>query len=532
MEEQKNIQNSEKSPVSEQIPPQKTMFKITLKDNIFAIVLLICSVFLSVFGVFGGFSGGFTVTAIILTLAISIYLLGKGYKFKPFSFICLILGLLISLNFLLTSNSTVNVFSFIAFMLLIITWFTSTVRDESHKGDIGFVGHILSPLAETVANLPTTFSSFLNQKKKESKTAKSVLTGMLISLPVLLVVIPLLINSDAAFSGMVNLIFKQSFNIIIKTVPGIFIAIYAVSYAFSLKKGEPLFKKEFSLPKVEPAIIISFLSVLSVCYLSYLFSQLAYFFDAFKGFLPQGYQFTVSAYARRGFFEMSVIAAINFIVIFICRLLSKKICGKSIVLINIFSTFISMFTLIIISTALSKMFLYIKNFGMTELRITTSAFMFFLAAVFVALLLGLYIKKINVIKTAFVTAGIVLALLGTFNVNSFIANYNYTAYQNGDLEEIDVSTIAELGDEGIPYLILLTEDENPVISDAAVNELSMAYDLYYYIERDQNDQYICSGRIYDQAGEFNIPRQKAYNLLDEYLEKNPYILHFEYAETE
>ena len=174
--------------------------------------------------------------------------------------------------------------------------------------------------------------------------------------------------------------------------------------------------------------------MISVCYLIYLFSQLAYFFSAFKGFLPENYSFTPAEYARRGFFEMSIIAAINFVIIFAALLLSPKKNGKISVVSRIFCAFIGIFTIIIISTAISKMVPYIDRFGMTRLRIGTSAFMLFLTVVFISLMLRLFVSRIRVVKTAFITAGIVLALLSNLNVNSIIADYNYTAYINKSLK--------------------------------------------------------------------------------------------------
>ena len=76
-------------------------------------------------------------------------------------------------------------------------------------------------------------------------------------------------------------------------------------------------KKE--LKGIENVYVISFLSVLALVYLVYLFSQLAYFINGFFGILPE--KFIPSSYARRGFFEMSVIAGINFVIIYLSLIL-------------------------------------------------------------------------------------------------------------------------------------------------------------------------------------------------------------------
>ena len=52
--------------------PNFENFKLDPKDNVFAVLLLIASCLLTVFGIFGGFSGGFTVTAILLFVVATI----------------------------------------------------------------------------------------------------------------------------------------------------------------------------------------------------------------------------------------------------------------------------------------------------------------------------------------------------------------------------------------------------------------------------------------------------------------------------
>ena len=232
----------------------------------------------------------------------------------------------------------------------------------------------------------------------------------------------------------------------------------------------------------ENAVVIPFLSVISVCYLMYLFSQLAYFFSAFKGILPADYKFTVSDYARRGFFEMCIIAVINLVLVFAVLLFARKSEGKICAANKAICTFIGGFTLIIIVTALSKMILYIKKLGMTELRITTSAFMLFLAVVFVSVILCIFIKGIRVLRVAFITAGCILVILGTVNVNSAIAKYNYNAYKSGLLKDIDVQTIYDVGDEGIPYLVLLAKDSNITVAENAKEKIMLAVTGNKYYE--------------------------------------------------
>ncbi len=509
-------------------------FDINIKDSVFAIIFVVGSVIMSAFGIFGGFRAGFTVATMIILASVTAYFKTKEIKTDIYSAVCFLLGLGLAINFSITSNSSVRFWSFVLLVMLQLVWFTSLITKDRIKGDLGIIKEIISPvLSLALPNLPNAVASLLEGRKNQA--IGKIFLGIIPAIPVLVVVIPLLMSSDEAFKGMISLVFENIALLVFELILGIIISIFLIAYCFSLKKKKLPEIKESNFKGLESTAVISFLSVLSICYLSYLFSQLAYFFSAFSGFLPNGYEFSVSAYARRGFFEMSVIAAINFAIIFAVLLLSAKKNEKINLVSRILCTFIGIFTLIIIATALSKMFLYIKGFGMTELRITTSVFMAFLAVVFIALMIRLYAPSVKVIKTGLIMAAIALIMLGTVNVNGVIAKYNYTAYRNGVLKDIDVSTIYMLGDEGIPYLAELMNETNEDVANLARLKISYSYENYYEVKHNDDNQLVEIGeKKYKDIGEFSFSRNRAYKVLDDILEKDPQIVNYknEYFEVE
>ncbi|MBQ6848002.1 MAG: DUF4173 domain-containing protein [Clostridia bacterium] len=513
--------------VTDTMPPKK-VFEITGKDTLFAILFFVSSFLISALGVTGGFNGGFTISAFILTVVMTLYLKNTVKKVSVFSVICLILSITVTLSFLITTNGSVRFWSFVVYYLLTLCWFVSMAREDKCTGDMGILTFMFRPaFTESLPNIPTSLLSLFASKSSFNKNFVKILVGVLLAIPLLFVIIPLLISSDEAFNGMISLAIRDIFSFVLKLILSVIIFIFLISFAFTLKKEEEKPHKIINVARLEPIIVISFLSVLAICYLSYLFSQLAYFFSGFGGFLPKDYKFNVATYARRGFFEMCIIATINFLIIFIVLLLTNKENKKLFITVKSICGFIGVFTLVIIATALSKMFLYIKSFGMTELRITTGMFMVFLTVVFISLLMRIFSEKIKVIKTALITAGIVLTLLGTVNVNTVIATYNYNAYINGALKDIDVSTISNLGDEAIPYLIKLTKNENINIAEMAENELSAQY-YNYYETIIENNRLTAKSKI-SSVEIFNISKLRAYKEFYKYLKKNPEIINDNYA---
>lgn len=499
-------------------------FDITKQDNVFVILVAITSVLTSVFGIFGGFKSGFTVTCVLLLGLFTFYLKNKENKIKIFPLTCVLLSLGIGASFIITTNVSVRFWSFVVTVLLYLVWFTSLTGDVKESGDLGILKKIFAPFFKgALFNLPVCMKSLFVINIKNSKKFGMIVGGLAVSVPFVAVVVSLLISSDEAFSGMVTLIFGNIISGIFKIVFGLGLSVFIISYGLSLKKEKAEEIKPLGFDGVDSTFITAFLSTFSVCYLAYLFSQLAYFFSAFKGFLPENYK--IADYARRGFFEMSIIAAINFALIFFTVVATRKKDGKLTVILKILCTFIGVFTLIIISTAISKMVLYIGSFGMTVLRLTTSAFMVFLAVAFISLILRIYIPKIKVIRTGIITAAIVLLILGTVNVNSVVAKYNYEAYKHRILKQIDVGTLYDVGAEGVPYLVNLSNGAtNSNVKREATERLAEIISEMY--ELSFNDEGECEKYIkkYDSIGEFSIPTSRAYKILDDYIEKNPNIL--------
>ncbi len=499
------------------------LFDLTKIDSIYIVILTIASIFLSFLGITCGFRGGFAVTNIPIIVTMVLFCFKKGFKFKLNSVVYLFEIILLSAVFLVTSNGTVRFFSFAIMFFISFLLFFSIAKKNKDKNELDFFTSMGTTLLDGgISNIPITARSLFSDDKNGRKIFSKILIGIAASLPVLLVVIPLLMASDEAFSGLIKIFGDNVFVLILKMILGLIIAIMLISFCLTLKNNGIAEPAELNLKKTDKTVLISFLSSISVCYILYLVSQLAYFFSAFKGLLPNDYSFTLATYARRGFFEMCVIAVINFGLIFCTHLFAKE----NNIISKILNVFICVFTLIIIATAISKMFLYIENFGMTKLRIITTAFMIFLSIMFIALLIKIFVSKIIIVKFGIALAGLFLIVLGLFNINSFIGEYNYKAYIEDKLTStIDVKTIYELGDEGVPYLIKLSEYVDVNVNEAASDYLFGCYiNDYYNVESEFKNNlmiYRITGKKYTSIGSYSISRTRAYKLLDEFLEKNP-----------
>lgn len=499
----------------------KNQFPLGKGDTAFAVCGVIVCVFAMVCGLFGGMALGYAATVVAMMALLGIYL-GRGGQLTPLTAVSGLLAVSLSAVFVTTTNGSVRFFAtVVGFLLALCCFHTLTVgKTAGNRQTAG----IFITAAATMGNIGTGVKSLFSGENGEKKSIGKVLIGLACALPLLAVILPLLISSDYAFKGLMDTLFDNVAGTIAKTLLGVGLTFPLIGYAFSLKHRRVYSLGESRFGGIEGVYILSFLSVISVIYLLYLFSQLAYFFSAFRGFLPEG-DITVAQYARKGFFEMCVIAVINLTLVVAAMLLAKKKDGKVSHPIKAICSFISAFTLIIIATALSKMVLYIGSFGMTVLRLTTSAFMVFLAVVFLALILRIYVHRINVIKTALLTAGVILLTLGVCNVNTVCARYNYEAWKNGNLEEIDVAAMYELGDEGIPYVVKLAECDDQEIAYEAEMRLADAFvwDYFEYTGDLVTPELKDVKAMEENTGfsYYSIPRARAYRCLYGYFEDHP-----------
>lgn len=306
---------------------------------------------------------------------------------------------------------------------------------------------------------------FIRQEGKKRQFG-GILLGAVLAFPALLILLPLLISSDAAFEGLVD---RFSMENIVELL---------ISILFGLGLFLLLFGRLTALPHttrgtdttpeqkgVDSTVIITFLSLISAVYLLYLFSQLAYFFNAFSGLLKEG--FSVAEYARRGFFEMTAVCAINLLLLGLSAILCRKQDGKRPIAVTVLLTFVGLFSLLLIAVSLSKMMLYIDSFGLTHLRMYTSLFMLVLAVLFIGILLRLYLPRIPYFKPAVCTAALLLTLLSFADADRLVAAYNVSAYQSGKLDTVDVQALYLESDAVIPYLEQLTHDSDPRIAQEA-----------------------------------------------------------------
>lgn len=483
------------------------------RDLVFAGILAVLCVLAANFYLWGGLGLAASVVTALIFFTGAVYLLKHRRKVTGYSVYCGLAYVVGAGAFLISDGGFLH-FLLIHVLLALATVGMMEVMELRADKDSSFrnLGDFFRTLfGLTFGNIGAAFYGIFHRKdeKGETKSRKmgAPLLGFACAFPVLLIVIPLLMSSDEAFDNMLGRISGDTVGeLVLSTILGLFAFLLIFSRLFALPKTEKREKDPSTFRGMASVTLCVALGMISLVYVLYLVSQLAYFFEAFSGLLPDG--FSVAEYARRGFFEMCTVCAINLALIFLASLLSRKVKGKTPLAIRLFSLFFCIFSLVLISTALSKMFLYIGSFGMTHKRILTSVFMLFLAVMFLAVGLRLFVPKVPYMKIGLITASLLLIATSYANVDSMIAEYNVTAYQNHKLDSIDMDTIRwELDqDSTVPWLLELLEDEDRAVRTEAAEQLQALFDEAYLVDWEW------TGSSYEHSYRYQPLDWRAYNI--------------------
>lgn len=300
--------------------------------------------------------------------------------------------------------------------------------DESGIVDLA-KGFFVTPFAHYNIPFLIIASAFRELKKPEKggtaekrRRIGQAAFGALLSIPVLVIVLPLLAGADESFSHFAdrfavwsNELFSRLFffhpgEIFINCVV-FFFACYLCGLFFGVFKdksnaeavSKPVYTSEptsFTLPL---PMLFSFGAVVCGVYALFFFVKFA---DTGARLASGQGTFVYSAYARQGFFELLFIVLVNFFIFYFIKCLSAaehkwlKWC----------LSLLSIETLGLIVLAFLKMSLYISVYGFTFKRVLTSWFMAVLFLTFFRLLVCIW-KKGNAIGPAVQFAMVTFLLL-------------------------------------------------------------------------------------------------------------------------
>jgi hypothetical protein len=205
------------------------------------------------------------------------------------------------------------------------------------------------------------------------------------------------------------------------------------------------------LGAIEVGIILGLVNLL---FLSFVIVQLRYFFGGMN-FVQTTENFKLAEYARRGFFELCWVAGLMLPILLTTHFLLRKNNGLNEKLFRVLSVVNIGLLFIIMYSAVNRMLLYTGSlgYGLTEMRFYPTAFMFWLALIF--LWFGLTVLRGQHKRFAWGAlwmALFVVAGLHVLNPDAFIVRHNLELMEQG--RQFDADYNYRLSDDAVPSLML------------------------------------------------------------------------------
>lgn len=310
-------------------------------------------------------------------------------------------------------------------------------------------------LSETILTpfifIKISFGKFKNTIKINKKegthrdSINAVIVGFLIFIPLAIILISLLSQSDLYFSQFISSIFsslKQLFNFknigLEQWILRMLLMIWMFLYSVAVFLGTSDYKSSprVSIKKtISPLIIISFLISLLGLYTIYTLIQIPNLYIN-KNSIGALY----SQYAREGFMQLVIVVIINFIIIAICSFLTRDVVSKYRNILKIQYTYLILLTSNMIISSNYKMNMYIDKYGFTRLRFSVKVGLVFLGIVFLLYIINIW-RKIAFKHALIITLFVFCAFINIINVDGYIAKQNLEQYKV--TKTIDIEYITE-----------------------------------------------------------------------------------------
>ena len=293
----------------------------------------------------------------------------------------------------------------------------------------------------------------------QAKTIGSVLIGMLLALPVLLILAALLAEADPIFArqlaGLLKILNLENLAEYIIRLTYILIGAYllcgALIYALLSSRDEKV--RDAEKPRLPPFIGwvegSTILASVNLLFAFFVVIQLRYFFGGRANIAIDG--FTYSEYARRGFGELVAVAFISLLLLLSLGMFTNRSGGWPRRTFSALGIGLMGLVLVILVSAFQRLLLYEAAYGFTRIRAYTHVFMVWLG---VFLLLTVIIETLGRLRYfALVTVligfgfGLSLTLL---NVDGLIVRQNMVRAVQG--ERLDTAYLISLSEDAVPVL--------------------------------------------------------------------------------
>lgn len=205
--------------------------------------------------------------------------------------------------------------------------------------------------------------------------------------------------------------------------------------------------KDYALP----------VGVLVVLFAGFVGTQLAVLFGGEK-YVMETAGVTFAEYARSGFWQLLWVSILTLGVIAGVAHFAAKQTAREQLWLRVLLGSLAVLTLVIVASALSRMWFYQQAYGWTVLRLLVASCEVWLAVVYLMVIAGGISLRANWLPKAIVGTGsaFLLAVM-VMNPERVVADYNVSRFET--TQKIDTGYLATLSEDAVPALVRLPEHE-------------------------------------------------------------------------
>lgn len=281
-----------------------------------------------------------------------------------------------------------------------------------------------------------------------------VIRGLILAIPFLVVFYYLFAMADAQFSrtiaSYINI--ETILNHLARLSVAGLISWSLLSGIIHRDEKKPKYKIVYKIPPihmnaVEVSIATGLISLLFVLFVS---MQFQYMFGGMD-YLMKAPNLSASGYARSGFFELILAASLVLGSLYFFDWLSRDSSPPTRRILHWFARILLVLAAIVLASAIHRLFIYIKLFGLTEMRLLALAVIVWLAALFLWCERTVLCNRRNRFAAgALVTALLLIALYGAINPHALIAGTHIERGKEG--KRLDFNYIRNLSTDALPTL--------------------------------------------------------------------------------
>lgn len=313
----------------------------------------------------------FTLIAVMIVRIIMRKLTGT---MKKSTTICLSGVLLLGLSSALTASEPIHFLNAVGILLLLDIALLYQFHSLEQWDVVSNINRIFGLLFYSIISIGYPFVDAVNCLKRtkylKNDKIRNIILGLCIVFPILLIILLLLSSADLMFGELTKNIFRFVLSPSIIQVTFVILFGFVASYSILCGVLAYVPKKEVGQEKkkADASIAITAFVCLCLVYLLFCGIQIIYLFS--NGLFQLPLEFTFSAYARRGFFELLTVTLINIVIILGTITLFQE--NK---LLRILFTVMTICTYIMIASAAYRMIMYISVYNLTFLRLFVLLFL-------------------------------------------------------------------------------------------------------------------------------------------------------------